>query len=112
MPTELEPIEPTPKKEVAKNFWVGFGISLGVNIVVVACFSGTLFFVKDGSLAPVSTILAIVGLLLQPGYFITGVIFALRKYKTGMASGLITGSALSVLAVPATCFGLMFSASH
>ncbi len=104
-------LEPTPKMEIAKNFWIGFGISLGLNIVVVACFIGTLVFVKDGSSSgPVATVLAIVGLLLQPAFFITGVVFALRKYRTGIASGLITGSALSVLAVPATCFGLMFAA--
>lgn len=109
MSTELEPIEPTPKKEIAKNFWIGFGISLGLNIAVVACFIGTLVFVKDGSSAPISTILAIVGLLLQPAFFITGIVFALRKRRTGIASGLITGSALSVLAVPATCFGLAFT---
>lgn len=113
MPTESDLHEPTSKKEIAKNFAIGFGLVLALNAAVIGLFFGTMNWEPSGEIGPmVSTILTFVGLLMQPTFFIVAVVLALRKTKVGMASGLIAGSALTIMAIPATCFGLLFLSGH
>lgn len=113
MSTETDLNEPASKKEIAKNFGIGFGLVLALNAAVIGLFFGTMNWEPSSGIGPmISTILTFLGLLMQPAFFIVAVVLALRKIRVGMASGLIAGSALTIMAIPATCFGLLFLAGH
>jgi hypothetical protein len=96
-------MDPEVKKDITKNFLRGLGISLGANIVLGALWATG---------ADRSGFSGGVLLFLQPVFFITAVVLGLKKVKVGMASGLVTGIALTILSVPAMCFGMIFMSSY
>lgn len=97
----------TDKQRVAKNFWQGFTISVGANAAVVAIFFQS-FDWGIGSAWSVPFSIAFAGLILQAIFFVVAGIFGSLGTKPGLPLGLITGSALTVLLLPATCFGMVF----
>lgn len=105
MSTESDPSLATRKKEIIKNFAIGFGTSFVLNAIIIT------YWIKING-GPYSAEVGFTGLLLQPIYFIVAVVCGLLKHRPGLASGLVCGAGLTLMSLPAMCFGLLFLSAH